>query len=171
MLFRYCTALLRLRRPAITIAAALFALTGAGAATASVETLPCHGTPSPYRLLVTTQGVRNNRGYVVANLYGSDRRRWLADNGWLNVWRDPSIPGDETMCLYLPGPGRYALVMFQDANANGNLDLGPFGPREGYGFSNNVRPFLSAPSLASALFAVAAGDTHISIRLRYPPMS
>jgi uncharacterized protein (DUF2141 family) len=61
-------------------------------------------------------------------------------------------------------------VMFQDANSNGDLDLGPFGPREGYGFSNNVRPFLSAPSLASALFAVGAGDTRISIRLRYPPI-
>ena len=150
------------------IAAALLALTGAEAAAASIEILPCHGTPSPYRLLVTSQGVKNDRGYLVANLFGSDRRRWLADNGWLNVWRDHSIPGDETMCLYLPGPGRYALVMFQDANSNGNLDLGPFGPREGYGFSNNVRPFLSAPSLASALFTVGPGDTRISIRLRSP---
>jgi uncharacterized protein (DUF2141 family) len=149
---------------------AALALACAGAASASVEILPCHGTPSPYRLLVTTQGVKNNRGYLVANLYGSDRRRWLADNGWLNVWRDPSLAGDETMCLYLPGPGRYALVMFQDANADGDLNLGPFGPKEGYGFSNNVRPFLSAPSLASALFTVGPGDTHVTIRLRYPPI-
>jgi uncharacterized protein (DUF2141 family) len=142
-----------------------------GAASASVETLPCHGAPTPYRVLVTTQGVRTNHGYLVANLYGSDRRRWLADNGWLNVWRDPALPGDETMCLYLPGPGRYALVMFHDANADGELNLGPFGPKEGYGFSNNVRPFLMAPSLASALFSVVAGDTRIAIRLRYPPIS
>jgi len=166
-MFQFCQTLRRLGLTTL-IGSALFA--SAGAAAASVEILPCHGAPSAYRVLVTTQGVRTNHGYLVANLYGSDRRRWLADNGWLNVWRDPAIPGDETMCLYLPGPGRYALVMFHDANSNGVLDLGPFGPREGYGFSNNVRPFLSAPSLASALFAVGPGDTRISIRLRYPPI-
>lgn len=142
-----------------------------GAASANVEILPCHGTPSPYRVLVTTQGVKNSRGYVVANLYGTDHRRWLADNGWLNVWRDVAIPGDETMCLYVPAPGRYALVMFHDANADGDLNLGPLGPKEGYGFSNNVRPFLAPPSLQSALFYVGPGDTRISIRLRYPPLS
>ena len=150
---------------------AAVALAFAGQAWASVETLPCHGPPTPYRLLVTTQGVKSNHGYLVANLYGSDRRRWLADNGWLAVWRDPAIPGEETMCLYLPGPGRYALVMFHDANADGDLNMGPLGPKEGYGFSNNVRPFLTAPLLASALFPVAAGDTHVTIRLHYPPIS
>jgi len=143
----------------------------AAAASASVEILPCHGTPTPYRLLVTTQGVKNNHGNLVANLYGADKHRWLATNGWLAVWRDPALPGDETICLYLPGPGRYAVVMFHDANANGVLDLGPLGPKEGYGFSNNVRPILTAPSLASALFPVAAGDTRITIRLHYPPIS
>jgi uncharacterized protein (DUF2141 family) len=143
----------------------------AGVASASTEILPCHGAPTPYRLLVTTQGVKTNHGYLVANLYGSDRHRWLADNGWLAVWRDPAIPGEETMCLYLPGPGRYALVMFHDANADGDLNLGPFGPKEGYGFSNNVRPFLAPPYLSSALFPVAAGDTHVTIRLHYPPVS
>jgi uncharacterized protein (DUF2141 family) len=152
-------------------AALAVALAFAGQAAASVEILPCHGTPTPYRLLVTTQGVKTNHGYLVANLYGADRRRWLADNGWLSVWRDLAIPGDETMCLYLPGPGRYALVMFHDANADGELNVGAFGPKEGYGFSNNVRPFLTAPSLASALFPVAAGDTRVTIRLHYPPIS
>jgi uncharacterized protein (DUF2141 family) len=58
--------------------------------------------------------------------------------------------------------------MFHDANANGVLDMGPLGPKEGYGFSNNLRPFFAAPSLASALFPVTSGDTRITIRLRYP---
>jgi len=166
MLFQDRHALRRLRRLAIVIGAALFA--SPGAATASVEILPCHGAPSPYRVLVTTEGVRTNHGYLVANLYGADRRRWLADNGWLNVWRDPAIPGDETMCLYLPAPGRYALVMFHDANADGDLNLGPLGPKEGYGFSNNVRPVLRAPSFESVAFQAVAGDTRLHIRLRYP---
>jgi len=158
-------------RDALVVGALALALAFAGQATASVEILPCHGAPTPYRLLVTTQGVKTSHGYLVANLYGSDHHRWLQGNGWLNVWRDPAIPGDETMCLYLPAPGRYALVMFHDANADGDLNLGPLGPTEGYGFSNNVRPFLAPPSLQSALFPVAAGDTRVTIRLHYPPLS
>ncbi|HZZ87974.1 MAG TPA: DUF2141 domain-containing protein [Caulobacteraceae bacterium] len=169
MLFRRCNAL---KAIAALAAATLWpTLAGAARRPVSVETMPCHGAPTPYRLLVTTQGVRTNHGYVVLNLYGADKRRWLADKGWLNVVRDPAIPGDQTICLYLPTPGLYAVVMFQDSNANGDLDLGPLGPKEGYGFSNNVRPFLSAPSLDSALFPVSAGDTRLSIRLRYPPIS
>ena len=55
-----------------------FVLAYASGASATVEILPCHGTPTPYRLLVTTQGVKTNHGYLVANLYGTNHRRWLA---------------------------------------------------------------------------------------------
>lgn len=151
----------------MSIAAAL-AWAGAGW-TALAQPLACHGAPSPVRLLVDVQGVRSDHGYVVANLYGPDKRRFLADNGWLAVWRDPARPGTETLCLYLPSPGSYALVMFHDANANGVLDQGPFGiPLEGFGFSNNVRPFLMAPPLRAASFYAGVGDTRLQIRLHYP---
>jgi uncharacterized protein (DUF2141 family) len=139
------------------------------ATAAAAQPLACHGAPSNVRLLIDVQEVRSNHGYVVANLYGPDKRRFLADNGWLGVWRDPARPGTETMCLYLPAAGVYALVMYHDANANGVLDQGPFGfPLEGYGFSNNVRPFLMAPSLKSASFYAGPGDTRLQIRLHYP---
>ncbi|HVM98678.1 MAG TPA: DUF2141 domain-containing protein [Caulobacteraceae bacterium] len=137
---------------------------------ATVDTLPCHGAPSSYKLLVTTTGLRSDHGYLVANLYGPERKKWLAENGWLAVWRDPAMRGEETMCLYLPAPGRYALVMFHDANADGDLNMGPFGPKEGFAFSNNIIPILTAPSLSSALFTVGPGETHVTIRLRYPPI-
>ena len=61
------------------------------------------------------------------------------------------------------------MVVFHDANANGRLDLGFVGiPIEGYGFSNNVRPVLRAPSFESVAFQAVAGDTRLHIRLRYP---
>ena len=156
---------------ALLATAAALACAFAGTAAASVETLPCHGAPSPYRVLVTSQGVKTDHGNLVAVLYGADRHRWLANNGELAVWQDKAIPGDETMCFYVPAPGRYALVSYHDANANKELDLGPLGPKEGYGFSNNVRPFLAPPLLSSALFTVSAPETHLTIRLHYPPIS
>jgi uncharacterized protein (DUF2141 family) len=166
MLFQYCKVCLT-----ALLAMAAAEVCDARPAPASIETLPCHGQTTPYRLLVTTEGVKTNHGYLVANLFGSDRHKWLADDGELAVWRDPAIPGDETMCFYVPAPGRYALVMFHDANADGVLNLGPLGPKEGYGFSNNVRPFLAPPPLSTALFTVSAPETHLTIRLHYPPIS
>jgi uncharacterized protein (DUF2141 family) len=138
------------------------------AAPAIAETQDCHGEPSANRLYITVEGVRSERGFTVANVYGADRHRFLADNGWLYVWRDPAQRGEVTMCMYLPEPGSYAVVVFHDANGNGELDMGAFGPREGYGFSNNVRPILSAPSLNSVSFPVSEGVTRLRIRLRYP---
>jgi uncharacterized protein (DUF2141 family) len=166
MFFQYCKVCL-----AALLATGAALLGGVGRAAVSVETLPCHGAATPYRLLVTSEGVKTNHGYLVANLYGPDRHKWLADDGWLAVWQDRAIPGDETMCFYVPAPGRYALVMYQDANADGDLNLGPLGPKEGYGFSNNVRPFLAPPPLSTALFSVTGPETHMAIRLHYPPIS
>ena len=133
------------------------------------NSLDCQGTLSSTRLIIYVDGVRNTRGYVVGNLYGPDKRRFLADNGWLAVWREPAHRRTTVLCTFLPGPGDYEVVAYHDANSNGVLDQGAFGiPREGYGFSNNVRPFLSAPSLASAQFRADEGDTILHIRLRYP---
>ena len=165
MVFQYCN--VRWRTAAVR--AARFALaTLAFPGSAVAAPLACHGAPTPYLLEVTVQGVRNNHGYVVANLYGADRSRWLADNGELSISRDPAARGEVTMCLYLPSPGRYAVVAFHDANGNGDLDMGPLGPKEAYGFSNNVRPLLAPPLLRSALFDAGLGVTHIAIRLHYP---
>lgn len=166
MLFQSCKVCL-----AALLATAAAVGCAVATAAASVETLPCHGPSTPYRLLVTTQGVKTDHGYLVVNLYGPDRRKWLADNGWLAVWQDKAIPGDETICVYVPGPGRYALVSYHDANADGELDLGPLGPKEGYGFSNNVRPILAPPPLSTVLFTVSDSETHVTIRLHYPPIS
>jgi len=167
MLFQYCDAC----RAALLATAAALACGLANVAAAGAETLPCHGAPTPYRVLVTSQGVKTDHGDLVAVLYGPDRHKWLAENGWLAVWQDKATPGDETMCFYVPAPGRYALVSYHDANADGELDLGPLGPREGFGFSNNVRPFLAPPPLSSALFTVSAPETRLTIRLHYPPIS
>jgi uncharacterized protein (DUF2141 family) len=151
------------------VLAAALALAAAAASVAVARAQPpCHGTPTNVRLFVDVPEVRSNRGWLVANLYPNDRAKWLADNGWLAVWKDPAKPGVQTMCMYLPAPGFYELVMFHDANMDGDLNLGPFGPTEGYGFSNNVRPFLMAPSMKSASFFAAAGDTRLQIRLHYP---
>jgi uncharacterized protein (DUF2141 family) len=61
--------------------------------------------------------------------------------------------------------GKYAISVFQDVNNNGKLDIGMFGPKEPYGFSNNVRGILSAPDFESQLFDFEQ-STSIQITLK-----
>ena len=68
-------------------------------------------------------------------------------------------------------PGRYAIVVFHDENDNGLLDANVLGvPVEGYGFSNDARGFLGAPSFDAAAIACQNADERInaSISLIYP---
>jgi uncharacterized protein (DUF2141 family) len=61
--------------------------------------------------------------------------------------------------------GNYAIVLYQDNNSNGICDKNFLGiPIERYGFSNNIRPVLSAPSFTSTMIKVKK-DLEIEIAL------
>lgn len=65
-------------------------------------------------------------------------------------------------------PGRYAAQITHDENGNKKVDRGFLGiPREGIGFSNNVRVRFHAPRFADAAFEVTAGTQSIAVRLQY----
>lgn len=62
--------------------------------------------------------------------------------------------------------GRYAIQLFADSNANGQLDSSPRGfPLEPVGFSNNPPLMLGKPSVAQCVFHHSGGDTPLQIRL------
>jgi uncharacterized protein (DUF2141 family) len=64
---------------------------------------------------------------------------------------------------------RYAVRAYHDQNNNSQLDKGVFGqPVEGWGVSNDVRGFMSAPPFQKMLVNVASGsNTAIKIRITY----
>ena len=62
-------------------------------------------------------------------------------------------------------PGDYALAVFHDVNGNGKIDKRLFIPKEPYGFSNNVRPKLSAPKFADCQVRVSNAAQTIRIRV------
>jgi uncharacterized protein (DUF2141 family) len=66
-------------------------------------------------------------------------------------------------------PGKYAILVFHDANQNRKLDKNFLGiPKEGYGASRNDLPFASAPGFEDNSFEVKPqATTRLSIRLRY----
>jgi uncharacterized protein (DUF2141 family) len=65
-------------------------------------------------------------------------------------------------------PGKYAIVCFHDENNNGKFDENAPGmPKEGYCFSNNVKPRFSAPKFDQCGFDYKGGDQAISITMIY----
>lgn len=65
-------------------------------------------------------------------------------------------------------PGRYALAVIHDENMNGKLDTNWLGaPTEGYGFSNDAKAFLSAPSFSAASFLYDGRNVDMTISLNY----
>jgi uncharacterized protein (DUF2141 family) len=145
--------------------ALLLMLTLAPAAARGEE---CEGAPSAARLFVIVEGVRSDRGLMTASLYPNVRRQFLVRYGALKVWRNPARAPVTRMCIWLRGPGTYAVAVYHDANANLRLDRGMFGPTEGFGFSNNPRILFSPPALEAVKFSAAPGDTTVHVRLRYP---
>lgn len=65
-------------------------------------------------------------------------------------------------------PGTYALAVVHDENMNGKLDTNWLGiPTEGYGFSNDAKALLGAPTFSAASFAYDGQTLDLTISLHY----
>jgi len=65
-------------------------------------------------------------------------------------------------------PGTYALAVIHDENMNGKFDTNWVGiPKEGYGFSNDVKLLLGAPPFSAASFQYDGGTLDLTISLHY----
>jgi len=65
-------------------------------------------------------------------------------------------------------PGTYGLAVIHDENMNGVLDINWLGvPTEGYGFSNDARALLGAPSFSAVSFPYNGQTLDLTISLHY----
>ncbi|MEG3158870.1 DUF2141 domain-containing protein, partial [Lysobacter zhanggongensis] len=63
-------------------------------------------------------------------------------------------------------PGRYAVVVLHDTNANGRFDVSALGiPKDDYGFSNNPVLF-GRPDFDRIAFELPAAGARISVRMK-----
>ena len=116
---------------------------------------------------ITVDQIHSTDGKVYVTLWGS-AETWLDDQKSL---QNIGIPAANriTVTLHDVAPGRYAIATFHDENDNGEMDFNFIGyPEEGYAFSRDVRPFLSAPSFDSCAFDVGIDDAQLTIHMVYP---
>ena len=79
------------------------------------------------------------------------------------------IRGKQARCDFEDiAPGTYALAVIHDENMNGKLDTNWLGvPTEGYGFSNDAKTLLGAPSFSDASFPYDGRNLDLTISLHY----
>ena len=119
-------------------------------------------------LHVRVVNLRNSTGQVICTLFNSPMAFPTDSTGALAQIAVP-IKDNAALCSFGGlAPGKYALVAFHDENSNGKFDRNWFGlPKEGYTFSNNVRPVFSPPSFKAAAFDHGAGDQWLTLVMRY----
>ncbi|MFI4988985.1 MAG: DUF2141 domain-containing protein [Alphaproteobacteria bacterium] len=118
-------------------------------------------------LTITVENVRNDNGVVRLSVYAS-RAEWPDKSTKDHDQVKPARPGSMVFKFDVP-PGIYAVNAYHDETNSNKFATNFFGmPLEGYGFSNDVRPKLSAPSFNSAAFELTPAGGVISFGLVYP---
>lgn len=119
------------------------------------------------KLLVHIDGFRNQKGDAGVTVFTSSDG-WPENNNKAFIHGAHPFSGDKTTVeLQLPA-GRYAIAVLHDENSNHKLDRNMIGwPKEGFGFSNNPKVGLSAPSFDTATMQVTCPVTETTIHLIY----
>jgi uncharacterized protein (DUF2141 family) len=151
----------------VKLLAIVVALTMASTAPAFAQA----SAPQPNVLRVQLGGMRSDNGVARCGLFNDSDPSAFPSSGdqAFQHHKSPAIKSGATEIDFtaLP-PGKYALVCYHDENNNGKFDKSILGmPKEGYCFSNNVKPTLSAPNFGQCAFDYKGGDQPISITMIY----
>jgi uncharacterized protein (DUF2141 family) len=118
-------------------------------------------------LTVTIPNVQNDEGHIQIGVYNK-KETFPKEDKQFKVIIEKTTSPEFTYTIHHLAPGDYALALMHDENSDGKCNLNILGiPKEGYGFSNNVRARFSAPSFDAAKISVTK-DTVIIINLIYP---
>lgn len=142
-----------------------------GATAASVGSLqpmsqqirPCYGVGNGSMVLVSVRQLQSNEGNVRVQVYSNNPDEFLEKGKRLVRVDVPTQRRGLKICVPLPGPGKYALVVIHDRNANGIPDF----MTEGFGFSNNPKLMLAPPDHAEAVFVANGGVVKMSVSMFY----
>lgn len=121
-------------------------------------------------LTVRVSGVKNTKGKVAIAVYSSADGFPKDDSKAVQKLMAPIDGATQSAGALFHGltPGEYAVAVFHDDNGSGKLETNLFGiPSKGYGFSNNARPKMRAPTFDEARFLLAPDGTAIGIGLGY----
>jgi uncharacterized protein (DUF2141 family) len=118
-------------------------------------------------ITIRADGLRNDKGDVVCTLCSSSDG--YPGDCKHQVKVKASIMNKHADCVFPhKAPGYYGATIFHDEDGDGKFKRNALGiPKEGFGFSNNYRPKLRAPTWDEGKFKFAGGDQTITINMIY----
>ncbi len=118
-------------------------------------------------LTIHVDGFRNLKGDLGITLFTSPDG-WPENNDKAYFHHGYPITGTATSVTLQVPAGRYSVAVLHDENKNKKLDRNFLGiPKEGFGFANNPRVFLTPPRFNLAAVQVACPSTETTIHLIY----
>jgi len=130
---------------------------------------PAAAAESRGALKVDISNLRHTEGQVLVSLY-SRAEGFPRDHE--AIYREMTlhnISSESVSVSFDDLPhGEYAVAILHDENRNFDMDYNFLNlPKEGYGFSNNVKPRLKAPSFEAAKLTLAGPIKVIEISVHY----
>ena len=120
--------------------------------------------PQEYKLTIKVSGIKKIKGNIITGMYNNNED-WLIVGKEFIKKVNQIHEVEETIIFKDLQKGKYAISLYQDEDQDDQIKKNIIGiPKEGYGFSNNVKPWFKAPSYKNAAFIVS-NDTTIHIKL------
>ena len=122
-------------------------------------------------ILAEVTGLKDRKGRLKLELYPANEADFLEDDDKLiaagktfrRVWTGVPASGAVAICIRVPHPGRYALLLRHNRTGKDKFSFWS----DGVGF-RDARPIgRSRPDVAQAGVEAGAGVTHITIRMQY----
>lgn len=122
---------------------------------------------SQTNIQVHITGISSQKGEIFVALYSSSNGFPSDASKAIKTAKAVPSNGKASLNFTLIPEGNYAIALFHDINGDGKMNTNIFGiPKEGYGFSNNVRNLFRAPTFEEASFRVGKSDIHLTIKIQ-----
>jgi uncharacterized protein (DUF2141 family) len=131
----------------------------------------CRPNESGPALLADIVGLKDRKGLVKIEVYPPKDEDFFQDDNILisqgktfRRWEEP-VPatGPVRLCVRVPAPGAYAVMVLHDRDANHKLGLSV----DGVGVSVDPHFRFTKPKVAAARVVAGNGPTHVTITMAY----
>ncbi len=104
------------------------------------------GYSQTYSLNVTVNNFEKTKGTLIVSLYNQEEG-YLQTDKQLKTLSVKVTKNTEAVVFENLPKGDYAIALYHDKNNDGECNCNFLGiPKEGFGFSKNIKPVLSAPT-------------------------
>ncbi|WP_338768378.1 DUF2141 domain-containing protein [Bernardetia sp. ABR2-2B] len=118
-----------------------------------------------HTLTVEVTNIKSNKGTIMIALFKGEAGFPKDDSKAIKKMKVAIKDNKATINFTALEAGDYAFALFHDENGNNEMDSNMFGiPKEGYGFSTNFKPKVSAPDFDEADFKIE-GDTVQKVKI------